>query len=86
MAKLASFRLLLATAARNNWPVDTFDFDSAYLNTYLGENEVVYLEQPVGHATKDHRVWVWKLRKTLYGLKQGAKNWYDALCRVLAEL
>jgi len=24
--------------------------------------------------------------KTLYGLKQGAKNWYDALCRALAKL
>ena len=24
--------------------------------------------------------------KTLYGLNQGAKNWYDALCQALAEL
>jgi transposase InsO family protein len=86
VAKLASFRLLLALAARNGWPLDTFDFDSAYLNTYLNEDEVVYLEQPVGYETKDRRVWVWKLLKTLYGLKQGARNWYDALCRALKEL
>src|SRR5271155_4850329 len=58
VAKLASFRLLLALAARNGWPVDTFDFDSAYLNTFLGENKVVYLEQPVSHETEDRRVWV----------------------------
>src|SRR5271163_2496143 len=83
VARLASFRLLLAIAARNGWAVDTFDFDSAYLNTFLGENEVVYLEQPVGHETEDRRVWVWKLLKTLYGLKQGAGNWYEALCRAL---
>ena len=86
VARLASFRLLLALATRNGWPVDTFDFDSAYLNTFLGENETVYLEQPVGHETKDRRVWVWKLLKTLYGLKQGARNWYEALCRALNEL
>jgi transposase InsO family protein len=86
VAKLASFRLLLAIAARNSWPVDTFDFDSAYLNSVLGENEVIYLEQPIGHETKDRRQWVWKLNKTLYGLKQGAKNWYEALYKALREL
>ena len=86
VAKLASFRLLLALAARNSWPVDTFDFDSAYLNSYLKDDEVVYLEQPVGYETKDRRVWVWRLLKTLYGLKQGARNWYDALCQALKEL
>jgi hypothetical protein len=86
VAKLASFRLLLALAARNSWPVDTFDFDSAYLNSYLKDDEVVYLEQPVGYETKDRHVWVWRLLKTLYGLKQGARNWYDALCQALKEL
>jgi hypothetical protein len=34
----------------------------------------------------DRRHYVWKLNKTLYGLKQGAKNWYDALCKALADL
>ena len=86
VARLASFRLLLAIAARNGWPVDTFDFDSAYLNSVLGDDEVIYLEQPVGHETKDRKYWVWRLLKTLYGLKQGAKNWYDVLCRALVEL
>jgi hypothetical protein len=86
VARLASFRLLLALAARNNWPVDTFDFDSAYLNTYLKEDEIIYLEQPKGYETKDCKSWVWKLRKTLYGLKQGARNWYEALRQALTEL
>jgi len=86
VAKLASFRLLLALAARNGWPVDTFNFDSAYLNSSLGENETIYLEQPIGYETEDRKRWVWKLLKTLYGLKQGVKNWYDALCQALAEL
>jgi len=66
--------------------VDTFDFDSAYLNSKLGEDEIIYLEQPVGYETKDHKKWVWKLLKTLYGLKQGAKNWYDSLYKALTEL
>jgi hypothetical protein len=86
VARLASFRLLLATAARNSWPIDTFDFDSAYLNCVLSEDEVIYLEQPIGHETEDRRKWVWKLKKSLYGLKQGAKNWYDALHTALGKL
>ena len=51
VTRLASFRLLLAIAARNGWAVDTFDFDSAYLNCNLKEDEVIYLEQPVGYET-----------------------------------
>ena len=86
VARLSSFHLLLAIAAQNEWTVDTFDFDSAYLNSKLGEEENIYLEQPVGYETKDHKKWVWKLLKTLYGLEQGAKNWYDSLYKALTEL
>ena len=86
VARLSSFRLLLAIAARNNWPVDTFDFDSAYLNSVLGEDEIIYLEQPPGYETNDPQYWVWRLHKALYGLKQGARNWYEALRQALVEL
>ena len=86
VARLSLFRLLLAIAAHNDWPVDTFDFDSAYLNSKLDENEVIYMEQPPGFETKEHNEWVWRLWKALYGLKQGARNWYQALRRALEEL
>ena len=86
VARLASFQLLLAIAARNGWAVDTFDFDSAYLNCKLKDDEVIYLEQPVGYETRDRGSWVWRLLKALYGLKQGAKNWYDSLHKALLEL
>ena len=46
VARLASFRLLLTVTAHNDWPVNTFDFDSAYLNSILNDdNEIIYLEQ-----------------------------------------
>src|ERR1700678_3049794 len=70
VARLASFRLLLAIAARNGWAVDTFDFDSAYLNCNLKEDEVIYLEQPLGYETRDRDSWVWRLLKALYGLNR----------------
>ena len=86
VARLTSFRLILALAARNGWAVDEFDFDSAYLNTVLGDDEVIYLEQPPGYETKDRKKFVYRLLKGLYGLKQGARNWYLALCRAMDEL
>ena len=86
VAKLTSFQLLLAIAARNGWAVENFDFNSAYLNSKLGDDEVVYLEQPPDYETRDKDGWVLRLVKSLYGLKQGAKNWYDALHKALTEL
>lgn len=44
------------------------------------------MEQPIGYELRDHQKWVWKLNKTLYSLKQGAKKWYDALYKALCEL
>lgn len=86
VARLASFRLLMAIAARNGWTLNNFDFDQAFLNSVLGEDEVIYIEQPPGYETKNRRDWVYRLLKSLYGLKQGSKNWYDALHKALQEL
>jgi hypothetical protein len=72
--------------SRAGTSLDTFDFDSAYLNCKLDEEEVIYMEQPPGYETKDRDDWVWRLWKALYGLKQGARNWYQALRRALEEL
>ena len=44
VARLASFRLLMAIATRKGWMLDNFDFDQAFLNSKLGEDEVIYLE------------------------------------------
>ena len=65
---------MLALAARKGWAVDNFDFNQAYLNSKLGDNEVVYVEQPPDHETKDRKACVMRLIKALYGLKQGTKN------------
>jgi Reverse transcriptase (RNA-dependent DNA polymerase)/GAG-pre-integrase domain len=86
VARLASFRLLMAIAARNGWTLNNFDFDQAFLNSILGDDEVIYMEQPPDYQTKDRREWVWRLLRSLYGLKQGSKNWYDTLHKAMLEL
>lgn len=84
VARLSSIRLLLAIAARNGWAADSFDFNSAYLNSKLDED--VYLEQPPDHAFADRKAFVLKLEKALYGLKQGGRKWYETLCAALGKL
>ena len=72
VARLASFQLLITMANRNKWPLDSFDFDSAYLNSVLPDDVVIYLKQPKGYQKDDRKKFVLRLHKALYGLKQGA--------------
>jgi hypothetical protein len=86
VARLASIRTVLAIAARNEWKIDTFDFHSAFLNGEFDENEEIYMEQPPGYEEKDRREYVLRLLKTIYGLKQSSRKWYEIICRLMTEL
>ena len=48
VTRAASLRIILALAARNGWPIDVFDFNSAFLNSELDSSEGIYMEQPPG--------------------------------------
>ena len=86
VAKLASIRTILAIAARNNWPIDMFDFHSAFLNGQLSDDEEVFMEQPPGYEESDPKKYCVKLYKSIYGLKQAGRKWYEVVCRMLADL
>jgi Reverse transcriptase (RNA-dependent DNA polymerase) len=84
VARLASFRMILALAARHDWDIEAFDFNSAYLNGELGENEEIYMEEPPGYEENGYDS-VKRLQKALYGLKQAGRKWYEALARALTD-
>lgn len=88
VARLASLRTILAVAARNDWDVDVFDFQSAFLNGKLDEDEVIYMQLPQGlhHTSSSIKHPVARLHVALYGSKQGALKWYNELCKALYEL
>jgi hypothetical protein len=44
------------------------------------------MEQPPDYETADRKCYVVKLHKSLYGLKQAGKKWYDSLCCSLADI
>lgn len=56
---------------------------SAFLNGYLQEE--VYVKKPLGFEDYEHPNYVYKLDKSLYGLKQVPKAWYDQLSSFLVS-
>jgi hypothetical protein len=85
VAKLSSFRMLLAMAARYDWEVEAFYFNAAYLNGKLGDGKQIYMQQLPGYEQGSAGL-VKKLRKALYRLKQAGHKWYDALKGILTDL
>ena len=76
-----SFRLCLAVMLIKGWKAKTIDVKTAYLQ---GEriNREVYVKPPVEAATKR----IWRLQKTVYGLKDAARAWYDKVNLVMKQL
>ena len=89
VAKLVSFCLLLAIAARYNWLVHHMDVVTAFLNPLVEED--IYMEAPEGiewlepsWSAENHLIC--KLKKSLYGLKQAPRLWYKHIDAFLQEL
>ena len=78
-AKFTSIRMLLQLAVQNNYTVHQLDVKAAYLNANIGEE--IYLEQPDGYNERNSSgdKLYWKLKKSLYGLKQSGRNWNNML-------
>jgi Reverse transcriptase (RNA-dependent DNA polymerase) len=49
VAQMASFHAIITIAAKKNWEIDSFDFNSAYLNGELDPDEEIYMEFPPGY-------------------------------------
>ena len=83
VAMLVSIRVLLTLVALLALELDQLDVVGAFLHG--GLDSEVYLKQPVGFALiGDTRVCA--LRKSLYGLCQAARAWYNVLNNTLQDL
>ena len=83
VAKLASIRTILALAARQDLELHQVNIKGAYLNSELTDGECIYMRQPPGYGDLTHPKRVCRLRKTLYGLKQSGRRWYQKLMQIL---
>ena len=76
---MTTIRLLLQLAVQYNYSIHQLDVKAAYLNAKIEEN--IYLEEPDGYQTEstEGKKIFWKLKKSLYGLKQSGRNWNHML-------
>lgn len=81
-AKMASIRTVLALGAGLNLRLRSIDISNAVLNGDIDTD--VYMAQPEGFVFGGSDV-VCKLRKALYGTKQGARAWQIKLRQILFE-
>ena len=75
--------MLLAFACYMDFKLYQMDMNSAFLNGYITDE--VYVVQPLNFENHELQNHVFKLSKTLYGLKQDPRAWYERLCKFLNE-
>ena len=72
--KMTTIRMLMQVSAEHDLTVHQMDVKTAYLNAPIDCE--VYLTQPEGYEEREDGVkLVWRLHKSLYGLKQSGRNW-----------
>ncbi|GJV76888.1 putative ribonuclease H-like domain-containing protein [Tanacetum coccineum] len=83
VSRIKAIWLFLAYASFKNFVVYQMDVKGAFL--YDKIDEEVYVCQPSGFEDLDFPDRVYKVEKTLYGLHQAPKAWYETLSTYLLE-
>jgi hypothetical protein len=82
VSKMSMVRTLISCDANFGWPLHQLDVKNAFLHGDLQEE--VYMEIPPGCSKSNTVGEVCRLRKSLYGLNQSPRAWFDrfrhALC------
>ena len=72
MVKFASIHLILAIVAIMDLELYQMDVKTAFLNGEL--NEEIYIDQPLGFELKGQKSKVFKLKRSIYGLKPASRQ------------
>lgn len=82
VAHASIVRMLLAHAAVKNMYIMQFDIKTAFLYGLLDEE--IYVKPPEGFKAEDNRVW--RLKRSLNGLKQSPSCWNQTFSAFLREI
>ena len=75
MTRINSTRMVLAIVAVRILEVHQMDVQTTFLNEDLDKE--IYMEQPEGFSASGQERKVYKLVKSLHGLKQAPKQWHE---------
>nr|CCA24274.1 putative polyprotein [Albugo laibachii Nc14] len=79
---LNSILISLAICCHQGLTVHQYDVDTAFLNGYLEEDVFIY--PPQGVEGKPNQIF--KLNRSLYGIKQAATTWFKTISTVFAQM
>src|SRR5665811_779560 len=83
VAMLKSIRIILAIAAYYDYEIWQMDVKTAFLNGNLSKD--VYMTQPEGFIDPKNPKKVYKLQRSIYGLKQVSRSWNIRFDEVISE-
>ena len=72
-------RYLLAFTALEDWEIEAMDVKHGMLK------EKIYMGQPEGFIKKGEERKVCRLIRSIYGLKQASRVWYETFAKILNE-
>lgn len=78
-----AFRFFLSITSSKGWVIRTTDIKSAFLQGMKLEREV-FIKPPKEAGVSPHKVW--KLKRCLYGLNDGARQFYLSVRKCLLDL
>ena len=81
---MSTVRTLISCATIFGWPLHQLDVKNAFLHGDLQEE--VYMEIPPGFMNKQTSGKVCRLKKSLYGLKQTPRAWFDRFRRAICDM
>ena len=84
VAKMNTVRILISCATNFGWPLHQLDVKNAFLHGDL--HEEVYMEIPPGFSSAETTGKVCRLKKSLYGLKQSPRAWFDKFRRAVCDM
>ena len=73
VVKMPSIRVVLSLAASLDLEIEQLDMKTTFLHGDLEEE--IYMQQPKGFEESGKEHLVFRLKKSLYGLKEAPKQW-----------
>ncbi|GJV36352.1 ribonuclease H-like domain-containing protein [Tanacetum coccineum] len=84
VVKPATIRTVLSLAVIRDWPIHQLDVKNAFLHGQL--SETIYMHQPPGFVDSAHPDYVCHLQRSLYGLKQSPRAWFQRFASFIARV